>query len=120
MRKKARAAVMTKPAADLEFHEYPIPEVEKGAIPVRIICCTICGSDVLAWLGRKRAPIPMILGHEIVGEIVEMGDGVASDSGNRPLKVGDRITWTIMDNCGKCYYCREKGLISCRHYPVTI
>jgi len=111
MRKKARAAVMTKPAADLEFHEYPIPEVEKGAILVRIICCTICGSDVLAWLGRKRAPIPMILGHEIVGEIVEMGDGVASDSGNRPLKVGDRITWTIMDSCGKCYYCREKGLM---------
>jgi len=32
------------------------------------------------------------------------------------LKVGDRITWTIMDNCGKCYYCREKGLMmKCLH-----
>jgi len=114
--KKARAAVMTKPNADLEIREYPLPEVEKGAILVRITCCTICGSDVLAWLGRKRAPIPIILGHEIVGEIVELGDGVAYDSGNRPLKVGDRITWTVMDNCGKCYYCREKGLMmKCQH-----
>jgi len=109
--KKARAAVMTKLNADFEIQEFPLPEVEKGAILVRITCCTICGSDVLAWSGRKRAPTPMILGHEILGEIVELGNGVAYDSGNRPLKVGDRITWTMMDSCGKCYYCREKGLM---------
>ena len=37
-------------------------------------------------------------------------------SGERLLKVGDRIIWTIMDNCGKCYYCCEKGLMmKCRH-----
>ena len=36
--------------------------------------------------------------------------------GTCPMNVGDRITWTIMDNCGKCYYCREKGLMmKCRH-----
>ena len=113
--KKGRAAVMTKTQGDLEIWEYPLPRVEPGAILARVTCCTICGSDVLAWQGRKRAPVPMILGHEIVGEIVEMGEGVAFDSGNRPLKKGDRITWTIMSNCGKCYYCREKGLMmKCR------
>jgi L-iditol 2-dehydrogenase len=109
--KMARAAVMTKTNGDLEIREYPLPRVEKGAILVRITCCTICGSDILCWSGRKKAPVPMILGHEIVGKIVEMGEGVAFDSGNRKLHVGDRITWTIMDNCGKCYYCREKGLM---------
>lgn len=111
MGKKGKAAVMTKLNGDLEIHEYPLPKVEKGAILVKITCCTICGSDLLAWSGRKRAPLPMILGHEIVGKIVELGDGVITDSGNRPLKIGDRITWTIMDSCGKCYYCREKGLM---------
>jgi D-arabinose 1-dehydrogenase-like Zn-dependent alcohol dehydrogenase len=55
--------------------------------------------------------VPSILGHEIV----ELGEGVTHDSGDCPSKVGDRITWTIMDNCGKCYYCREKGLMmKCR------
>jgi putative phosphonate catabolism associated alcohol dehydrogenase len=67
-------------------------------------------------MGRRPAPTPIILGHEIVGKIVELGDGVTHDTGDRPLQVGDRITWTIMDNCGKCFFCREKGLMmKCRH-----
>ena len=65
---------------------------------------------------RRTAPTPIILGHEIVGTIVELGEGVTRDSADRLLKIGDRITWTIMDNCGKCYYCREKGLMmKCRY-----
>ena len=109
------AAVMTQVNRDLEIRTYPLPKPEKGAMLVRITCCTICGSDVLAWMGKKKSHIPMILGHEIVGKIVELGEGVSCDSGNRPLKVGDRVTWTIMSSCGKCYYCREKGLMmKCR------
>jgi len=66
MSKTAKAAVMIKTGGDLEIREYPLPHAEKGAILVRITCCTICGSDVLAWQGKKKAPVPMILGHEIV------------------------------------------------------
>ncbi|MEI7670554.1 MAG: zinc-binding dehydrogenase [Deltaproteobacteria bacterium] len=114
--KMGRAAVLTKTNADLEILEYPLPKVGKGAILVKITCCTICGSDVHAWSGKRKAPVPMILGHEIVGKVLELGEGAAFDSGDRGLKVGDRITWTIMDNCGKCYYCREKGLMmKCLH-----
>lgn len=106
---------MTAPNKDLEIVEYPLPTVEKGCILVKITCCTICGSDLHTWLGRRKSPMPIILGHEIVGTIAELGEGVERDSGDRPLKVGDRITWTIMDNCGKCYHCREKGLMmKCR------
>ena len=113
---KARAAVMIEAKRDLEIREYPIPQVEKGCILVKITCCTICGSDLHTWLGKRIAPTPIILGHEIVGEIVELGEGVTHDSGDQPLKIGDRITWTIMDSCGKCYYCREKGLMmKCRN-----
>lgn len=112
----ARAAVMTAPKKDLEIREYPLPQVEKGCILVKITCCTICGSDVHTWLGRREGPTPCILGHEIIGKIEVLGDGVTHDSGDRPIDVGDRITWTIMDNCGKCYYCREKGLMmKCHH-----
>jgi putative phosphonate catabolism associated alcohol dehydrogenase len=116
MEKTAKAAVMTSPGMDLEIKEYPLSAVGSGCILVKITCCTICGSDVHTWTGRRAAPVPVILGHEIVGTIVELGDGVTHDSGDRPLGIGDRITWTIMDNCGKCYYCREKGLMmKCRH-----
>ena len=111
MQSIGRAAVMTKARAPLEIWEYPLADVEKGWILVKIKCCAICGSDLHTWLGTRPSPTPIILGHEIMGEIVEMGAGVSRDSGGRPLKLGDRITWTIMDNCGKCYYCREKGLM---------
>jgi putative phosphonate catabolism associated alcohol dehydrogenase len=107
---------MTGVNQPLELREYPLPKVEKGAMSVKVLCCTICRSDLHTWLGRRNGPTPAILGHEIVGEIVELGEGVTHDSGNRPLKIGDRVTWTIMDNCGKCYYCREKGLMmKCLH-----
>jgi len=116
MANTGRAAVMTEAGKDLEIREYPLPKSEKGAILVRIACCTICGSDLHTWTGRRKSPLPVILGHEIIGRIVELGEGVVHDSGNRPLGVGDRITWTIMDNCGKCYFCREKGLMmKCTH-----
>lgn len=115
MPETGRAAVMTAPRKDLEIKTYPLPRVAAGAILVKVTCCTICGSDVHSWVGRRATPVPSILGHEIVGRIVELGHGVRFDSGDRPLAVGDRITWTIMDNCGKCYYCREKGLMmKCR------
>jgi len=115
MTEMGKAAVMTATNSDLEIIEYPLPAVESGCILVRGTCCTICGSDLHTWLGRRKGPMPSILGHEIVGEILILGEGVTRDSGDRPLKVGDRITWTIMDNCGKCYYCREKGLMmKCR------
>jgi putative phosphonate catabolism associated alcohol dehydrogenase len=111
----AKAAVMTESNKALEIVEYPLPEVGKGSILVKITCCTICGSDLHTWQGRRPSPTPIILGHEIVGRIVTLGDGVTHDLGDTPLKIGDRITWTIMDNCGKCYYCREKGLMmKCR------
>ena len=111
MKQTAIAAVMTIPKQDLELIEYPLPQVDKGCILVKILCCTICGSDLHTWQGRRESPVPIILGHEIVGEIVSLSQGVTHDSGDQPLNVGDRITWTIMDNCGKCYFCREKGLM---------
>ena len=115
MGKTGKAAVMTAANKDLEIIEYPLPAVESGCILVRVTCCTICGSDLHTWLGRRSGPVPSILGHEIVGKIAELGSGVTHDSGDRLLKVGDRITWTIMDNCGKCRNCREKGLMmKCR------
>ena len=62
------------------------------------------------WQGKRSAPTPTILGHEIVGETAEMGEAVTADTLGNPLDIGDRITWTIMSSCGKCFYCRIKNL----------
>lgn len=71
----AKAAVMTAAGKNLEIKEYPLPRVEQGCILVKVTCCTVCGSDVHSWMGRRAAPTPIILGHEIVGKIVELGAG---------------------------------------------
>ncbi len=111
----ANAAVMTAQRRPLEMIRYRLPALEPGSLLVRVTCCTICGSDIHSWSGRRSSPVPVILGHEIVGTILAMGSGVQTDSGDRSLSIGDRVTWTITDSCGKCYYCREKRLpMKCR------
>ena len=93
-----------------EIRERPLSVVEPGGILVKVRMSTICGSDLHTWSGRRSAPLPIILGHEIVGEIHELGDPDAVDVMGDRLSVGDRITWTIMSSCGRCFFCRIKGL----------
>ncbi|MGD9090724.1 MAG: zinc-binding dehydrogenase [Desulfobacterales bacterium] len=112
----ARAAVMHAPRQNLSLQHYPLPDVARDCILVKVTCCTICGSDVHTWTGRRDSAVPIILGHEIVGTIAAKGKAVTHDCADQPLAVGDRISWTLMDSCGKCYYCRQKGLMmKCRH-----
>lgn len=107
---KGRAAVFTEVGKPLEFQEFPIGPLEKGALWVKVKMSTICGSDLLMYQGKKPQPRPSILGHEIIGTIEKLGEGVTHDSANVPVKVGDRITWTIFSACGKCYYCTIRGI----------
>lgn len=112
----ARAAVFTAPGQDLEIRRFPLRPPETGGMLVKIDCCTICGSDVHSWAGRRPNPTPGILGHEIVGTIAALGSGVTHDCRDRPLRVGDRVTWTLTDVCGRCRFCCLPGLtMKCRH-----
>lgn len=67
---------------------------------------TICGSDRHTVSGRRTEPAPLILGHEIVAEIVLLGEGVCESAAGAPLKVGDRVSFSIMASCGRCRNCR--------------
>ncbi len=111
----AKAAVMKAPGAPLELMEYPLLPLEPGCLLAQIRCTTICGSDIHSFSGKREAPLPIILGHEITGEIAEMSNADIRDIRDKRLKKGDRITWTLADSCGRCFYCREKGLpMKCR------
>jgi hypothetical protein len=58
MNRIAKAAVMTAAGQDLAIKEYPLPAVAPGCILVKVTFCTICGSDVHSWMGRRQAGKP--------------------------------------------------------------
>jgi threonine dehydrogenase-like Zn-dependent dehydrogenase len=101
-----RAAVLTAHGEPLRLEELPLPaQLEPGAALVRIRCATLCGTDIEIWSGAMSFPgmLPMVLGHEMVGEIVALGAGTR-DALGRELRVGDRIGWSE-STCGECYGC---------------
>ncbi|MBM3821522.1 MAG: zinc-binding dehydrogenase [Verrucomicrobia bacterium] len=105
----ARAAVLDAFKAPLNLTSYPLPEhPEPGAALVRTLMAGICGTDVHLWKGELPIQLPVILGHETVGEIVALGEGLETDWNGQPLRLGDRVTWTSTSSCGACYYCTEK------------
>lgn len=103
-----KAAVFEKVGKPIEIQEFEVPkELEPRAALCKVTFSTICGSDLHTIKGRRTEPTPLILGHEIVGELVALGNGLSEDGFGNKLQVGDRVSWTIMASCGHCYYCKK-------------
>ncbi len=102
----SRAAVFHAPEEPFRLEDFPLPEPTDGAALVRISCATICGSDLHSYFGRRPAPVPSVLGHEMVGRICALGPGGVLDFDGRALAVGDRVTWSMVWTCGSCFYCQ--------------
>jgi L-iditol 2-dehydrogenase len=103
--KDCRAAVVTAHNQPLEIQRVPIPELEPGALLVRIEASTLCGTDVHRWHGSLGADdsLPMITGHEPCGYIEQIS-GQRTDIFGNPVKPGERVVWSYVA-CGSCYYC---------------
>jgi L-iditol 2-dehydrogenase len=106
---KARGWVMVGPGK-LELQEFEIPKVAEDAALMKIEACGICGTDKHAFHGfMKNAPFPMIMGHEFIGTIVEIGKTANEKMavlGGGPLKEGDRVAIAPSSlPCGRCWYC---------------
>ncbi len=82
---------------DIRLEEVPTPEIGAGELLVKIHASGICGSDVMEWYRIGKAPL--ILGHEIAGEVVEVGSGVTK------FQRGDRVTATHHVPCQACHLC---------------
>lgn len=110
------AAVFDGHAGQLRMESFPVPQPRGSEILVRVAGCTLCGSDVHSFEGRRSVPVPTILGHEIVGEIVAFGaTATRRDLAGQPLEVGDRITWAIVASCGQCLMCQRGLPQKCLH-----
>src|SRR3984885_5139569 len=73
-----------------------LPEIKPGEILVKTIYTTICGSDIHTYCGRRQEPPHVVLGHEIVGDILWIDPAhPGKDFTGKPIRVGDRITWSI-------------------------
>ena len=91
-----------KPLLETKF---PLPKnLDKKELLVKVTLSTVCGSDVHTWLGQRPFPTPSILGHEIVGQIVEMGSELKNDFTGKILEKGDRVVWSMTANCGECFF----------------
>ena len=84
---------------DIRIEEVPTPKPEPKEILLKVISSGICGSDVVEWYRRPRAPL--VLGHEIGAEVVEAGSSVSK------FKVGDRVFAVPKVPCMDCYFCRN-------------
>jgi L-iditol 2-dehydrogenase len=82
---------------DVRLEEMPKPPIGHGELLVKVVASGICGSDVMEWYRIKKAP--RVLGHEIAGEIVEVGEGV------NKWHVGDRVFVSHHVPCNTCHYC---------------
>jgi alcohol dehydrogenase len=100
-----RAAVFDGPGRPFRFETLPRPVLGEGEALVRIKLCTVCGSDLHTFAGRRGGPVPCVLGHEPVGVIEEL-NGRVVDVDGRSLAVGDRVVWSVAVSCGKCFFCR--------------
>ena len=95
---------------DVRLEDRPRPEIGPDDILIKVAACGICGSDVLEWYRIKKAPL--VLGHEMAGEIVEAGKNI------KGFKKGDRVFATHHVPCGECIYCKSGHETACEifHY----
>jgi len=82
---------------DIRIEERPVPKIGPGEVLMRVEAAGICGTDVMEWYRIDRAPL--VLGHEVAGEIVEVGAGVTG------YKRGERIMAAHHVPCNTCHYC---------------
>lgn len=85
----------------IESKEVPIYDLEPDEVLIKVAYCGICPWDLRAYLGKKKVPLPRILGHEIAGTVVEVGQKV------RDLAIGQRVVGDFIVKCGYCDNCRE-------------
>lgn len=93
---------------DVRIEESPEPQVAAGEVKIRVRACSMCGTDVkIASAGHQRMQPPRVMGHEIAGEVVEVGEGVTG------WAAGDRVQVIAAIPCGKCEFCTAGLMTIC-------
>jgi L-iditol 2-dehydrogenase len=97
--------------SDVRLEELPKPKIGPDEVLVKAMACGICGSDVMEWYRIKKAP--RVLGHEMTGEFVEVGEDV------KKYQVGDRAFVSHHVPCNTCHYCLMDHHTACETLHTT-
>jgi L-iditol 2-dehydrogenase len=93
---------------DVRFEDAPEPEAGPGEVKIRVRNCSTCGTDVkISKFGHHHIHPPRVMGHEIAGEIVQVGEGVDGWS------AGDRVQVIAAIPCGECAECTRGRMTIC-------
>jgi L-iditol 2-dehydrogenase len=106
-----KAAVLRE-AGRLAAEHWPEPVIRTGELLLRLRGCGLCGSDI-AKVGASGTRVPVVLGHEVVGTVVEVGSGVTG------FAVGDRVVAAHHVPCGACHYCRRESPSMCAAFKAS-
>ncbi|MGC9045134.1 MAG: zinc-dependent dehydrogenase [Thermodesulfovibrio sp.] len=93
---------------EIKIEEMPVPEPGPRDALVKVKACGICSGDIMPWYIEKKAPL--VLGHEISGEIVKIGEEIKSEIF---LKEGDRVAVHHHAPCMGCFYCKRGDFVQC-------
>jgi len=96
---------------DVRIEEVSQPEINDDEVLVKVLASGICGSDVMEWYRIKKAPV--VLGHEITGEIEKKGRDV------KKYKEGDRVFVSHHVPCNTCHYCLNGNHTACETLHTT-
>lgn len=104
-----KAAVFHKPG-DISYDTVPDPRIEEGGdVILRVTSTAICGSDLHILSGAVPQPTDMIMGHEFMGVVEEVGPAVKN------LKKGDRVIVPFPIACGSCFFCSHGASPHCEN-----
>ncbi|QRG69031.1 zinc-binding dehydrogenase [Brevibacillus choshinensis] len=111
---KGKVAVMSEPGK-LSFAEYGLPEPGPGAVLVKVVRTNVCGSELHIWQGHHPTKKSGVMGHEMVGEIAALGEGVTTDYAGNPVQIGDRVAAAYFITCRKCAPCQQGQMHLCEN-----
>jgi L-iditol 2-dehydrogenase len=105
-------AVVVRAPMEFGVEEVPIPPIPEDGLLLKVIACGLCGSDLRTLRsGHHRVTLPWIIGHEIGGEVVELGPKYRG-----PWQVGDRLAVGPVVYCGVCDFCINGQYEFCEAY----
>jgi L-iditol 2-dehydrogenase len=82
--------------------DFPLPRAQRDSAVIRVRACSVCGTDLRTWQkGSERITPPRVVGHEVCGELVEVGEG------RKDFRVGQRVSMAPAIGCGSCPPCRR-------------
>jgi S-(hydroxymethyl)glutathione dehydrogenase/alcohol dehydrogenase len=102
-----RAAVLTAVHKPLELLDLKQDGPKPGEVRIKVRAAGVCMSDWHIMIGDWPMPLPMVLGHEAAGEVIEVGADVTN------AKVGDHVIFSFRENCGRCGYCTNGRVVLC-------